>query len=171
VSSLLTLAVSSVPNCSARLWRQRSAGPSSRDLRTNIAVPVLFSGDLFVVTKPKAPRSPTVRSRVTNGTRLLPMSDGRCASSRRFKDLLESRPAFRRPEDTRSGRRPLAVMDERHWQIDKNQKFDIGEFGVVCDRLGRLFDRLGLERRSKLVEESAVVTHFKRRVQNHRAAP
>jgi hypothetical protein len=64
----------------------------------------------------------------------------------------------------------MAVRDERfthtNWRADKNNsKFDLDAYGVLCDRLGRLFDRLGLERRARPVEESEVVRHFKRRIQ------
>jgi hypothetical protein len=44
------------------------------------------------------------------------------------------------------------------WKDELEYRFDIDTYGVLCDRLGRLFDRLGLERRAKPVEVSAVVT-------------
>lgn len=40
-------------------------------------------------TAPVASRSPTLRSRLSNGSKLLPMTDGRSATARRFKDLVE----------------------------------------------------------------------------------
>jgi hypothetical protein len=108
--------------------------------------------------------------------------DGRSATARRFKDLVEDISADLGGKDFLSeGQRQLircaamlsaeaerleamAVRDERFthtdWRADKNNsKF------VLCDRLGRLFDRLGLERRARPVEESEVVRHFKRRIQ------
>ena len=36
-----------------------------------------------------APRSRTHRSRVSNGNKLLPLSDGRSVTARRFRDLYE----------------------------------------------------------------------------------
>jgi hypothetical protein len=63
----------------------------------------------------------------------------------------------------------MACRDERitaqDWSGDRNHKFDLNDYGVICDRLGCLFDRLGLERRAKDVTESDVIKHFKRRVQ------
>jgi hypothetical protein len=40
----------------------------------------------------QARRKPEARSRVGNGKILLPMVDGRSATARRFKDLVEDRP-------------------------------------------------------------------------------
>jgi hypothetical protein len=61
------------------------------------------------------------------------------------------------------------------WQADRNNKFDLEQFGVICDRLGRVFDRSGLDRQAKPVEESAVIKHFKRArpapLPTHRSTP
>jgi hypothetical protein len=40
-------------------------------------------------TRRVASRSPTLRSKLSNGSKLLPMTDGRSATARRFKDLVE----------------------------------------------------------------------------------
>jgi hypothetical protein len=60
----------------------------------------------------------------------------------------------------------MAARGERlgkdDWGNEINNKFGINAYGVICDRLGRLFDRLGLERQAKPIEESDVVTHFRR---------
>jgi hypothetical protein len=116
-------------------------------------------------------RSPTVRSKLANGKKLLPMTDGRSATARRFRDLFEEicndlgglgflsegqkqlarRAAMLSAECERL--EALAARDERpgpiNWKDEAANKFDVNTYGILCDRLGRLFDRLGLERRSR----------------------
>src|SRR5262249_9505029 len=45
-----------------------------------------------------------------------------------------------------------------NWK-DEPDKFDPNLYGVLCDRLGRLFDRLGLERRARPVS-NPVLEYF-----------
>jgi hypothetical protein len=113
------------------------------------------------------------RSRVTNGSTLLPLADGRSVTARRFRDLYEDiccdlggtdllsegqkqlarRAAMLSAEAERL--EALAARNERpsreNWKEDLANKFDVITYGVICDRLGRLFDRLGLERRARPV--------------------
>ena len=113
------------------------------------------------------------RSRVTNGSKLLPLSDGRSATARRFRDLYEDiatdlggldhlsegqkqlirRAAMLSAEcermeamAARNDRRPDGAIA---WKSDVPFVFDLEIYGTLCDRLGRLFGRLGLERKSK----------------------
>jgi hypothetical protein len=104
------------------------------------------------------------RSRVTNGSKLLPLSDGRSASARRFRDIFE---------DITLDLGGVAVLSEGQKQLARRAamlsaesermealaargeaEFDIDLYGMICDRLGRLFGRLGLERKSRDVTPS-----------------
>ena len=99
------------------------------------------------------------------------MTDGRSATARRFRDLFEDICADLGGRETLSeGQRQLARRaamlsaecerlealagrDERpgaiNWKDEAAFKFDVNVYGTLCDRLGRLFDRLGLERRAR----------------------
>lgn len=60
----------------------------------------------------------------------------------------------------------LSAECERHEAMAARgeAEFDIELYGMICDRLGRLFGRLGLERKTRDVsDDSEVVSHFKRR--------
>jgi hypothetical protein len=126
-------------------------------------------------------RSATVRSKLANGSKLLPLTDGRSATARRFRDLYEDicadlggmdllsegqkqlarRAAMLSAEAERL--EALAARNERpsreNWKEDLANKFDVITYGVICDRLGRLFDRLGLERRARPVS-NPVLEYF-----------
>jgi hypothetical protein len=121
------------------------------------------------------------RSRVTNGSTLLPLADGRSVTARRFRDLFEDictdlggadllsegqkqlarRAAMLSAECERL--EALAARDERptreNWKEDLANKFDVVTYGICCDRLGRLFDRLGLERRARPIS-NPVLEYF-----------
>jgi hypothetical protein len=55
----------------------------------------------------------------------------------------------------------FAVRDERpgpiNWKDEAAFKFDIDTYGVLCDRLGRLFDRLGLKRVARPSRLSGII--------------
>jgi hypothetical protein len=118
------------------------------------------STEILNVDIPKlARRKPEARSRVGNGKILLPMVDGRSAAARRFKDLVEDIAADLGGKDHLSeGQRQLirraAMLSAESERMEAlaargEAEFDIDLYGMHCDRLGRLFGRLGLERRSK----------------------
>ena len=113
------------------------------------------------------------RSRVTNGSKLLPLSDGHSATARRFRDLYEDiatdlggldllsagqkqlarRAAMLSAEcermeamAARNDRRPGGAIA---WKSESPFVFDLEIYGTLCDRLGRLFGRLGLERKMR----------------------
>jgi hypothetical protein len=121
-----------------------------------------------------APKKAPARSRVTNGSKLLPLADGRSVTARRFRDVFEDicsdlggfdflsegqkqlarRAAMLSSEAERL--EALAARDERptrdNWKEDLANKFDVVTYGIICDRPGRLFDRLGLARRSRPID-------------------
>jgi hypothetical protein len=128
------------------------------------------------------------RSRVTNGSKLLPLSDGRSATARRFRDLYEDisadlggvamlsegqRQLIRRAAmlsaecermeamAARNDRRPDGAIA---WRSEVPFVFDLEIYGTLCDRLGRLFGRLGLERVARPVNDgsNALADYFAR---------
>jgi hypothetical protein len=108
-------------------------------------------------TRRVASRSPTLRSKLSNGSKLLPLTDGRSATARRFRDLVEDISADMGGKQSLSeGQRQLirraamlSAESERMGALAARgeAEFDIELYGMICDRLGRLFGRLGLERR------------------------
>jgi hypothetical protein len=99
------------------------------------------------------------RSRVGNGAKLLPATDGRSMTARRFKDLVE---------DISGDLGGKALLSEGQRQLIRRAallsaecerqealaargeaEFNCELYGTMCDRLGRLFGRLGLERKSR----------------------
>ncbi len=104
------------------------------------------------------------RSRVGNGAKLLPLTDGRSATARRFKDLVGDIAAdlggiASLSEGQRQLIRRAAMLSAECERLEAmsargEAEFDIDLYGMICDRLGRLFGRLGLERKSKDVTPS-----------------
>jgi hypothetical protein len=107
------------------------------------------------------------RSRVTNGSKLLPLSDGRSATARRFRDLYEDIAADLGGLDHLSeGQKQLirraAMLSAESERLEAlsargEAGFDIDLYGMLCDRLGRLFGRLGLERVARPVNDGSQV--------------
>ena len=105
------------------------------------------------------------RSRVGNGAKLLPMTDCRSATARRFKDLFEDIAADLGGKDHLSeGQRQLirraAMLSAECERLEAmsargEAEFDIDLYGMICDRLGRLFGRLGLERVARPVNDGS----------------
>ncbi len=106
-------------------------------------------------------KKPGGRSRVTNGSKLLPLADGRSVTARRFRDLVD---------DISADLGGVALLSEGQKQLIRRAAmlsaecermeaeavrgapgFDIDVYGMLCDRLGRLFQRLGLKRVAKKV--------------------
>ena len=104
------------------------------------------------------------RSRVTNGSKLLPLADGCSVTARRFRDLYEDISAdlggvAMLSEGQRQLIRRAAMLSAESERMEAlaargEAEFDIDLYGMICDRLGRLFGRLGLERKSKDVTPS-----------------
>jgi hypothetical protein len=107
------------------------------------------------------------RSKAANG-RLLPMTDGRSATARRFKDLVEDIAADLGGKDLLSeGQRKLirraAMLSaecEEALAARGEAEFNCELYGTMCDRLGRLFGRLGLERRSRDVSPPTLQSYL-----------
>src|SRR5262245_47127571 len=109
-------------------------------------------------TIPQVTRRPAAhRSRVTNGAKLLPLTDCRSATARRFRDLYEEIAADLGglsfiSEGQRQLCRRAALLSaelerlEALWSREEVE-FDSDKYGTMTDRLGRCLQRLGLERR------------------------
>lgn len=106
---------------------------------------------------PQLARRPAAqRSRVANGSKLLPLTDGRSATARRFRDLIEDISAdlggaAHLSEGQRQLVRRAAMLSAESERLEAmaargEAEFDIDLYGMLCDRLGRVFSRIGLKR-------------------------
>ncbi len=107
-----------------------------------------------------ASRQRAHRSAVSNGTKLFCVDglDGRSQTARRFRDLVETIGNDLGGADHLSeGQKQLirraatlSIMAEA-MEADavRNLAFDGEAYGVLCDRLGRCLQRLGLERKAR----------------------
>lgn len=111
---------------------------------------------------------PTHRSRVTNGSKLLPLSDGRSVTARRFRDLFENICSDlggldRLSEGQRQLARRAAMLSAESEKLEslaaRGEGFDADAYGAICDRLGRLFGRLGLNRIARPVDSLGDYLH------------
>ena len=98
------------------------------------------------------------RSRLTNGTALLPDIDGRSAIARRFKDITSRILADQGGADQCSESRlqlvrrfaAAAVLAEQmESRLANGEQIDIQEHALLCSTLTRLAQRIGIERRAR----------------------
>jgi hypothetical protein len=98
------------------------------------------------------------RSRMTNGTALLPDVDGRSAIARRFKDITSAILADQGGAEQCSESRlqlvrrfaAAAVLAEQmESRLANGEQIDIQEHALVCSTLTRLAQRIGIERRAR----------------------
>jgi hypothetical protein len=103
-----------------------------------------------------AKRSPTHRSRLTNGKDLLPDIDGRSAAARRFKDIIGQIITDQGGIDACAESRlqlvrrfaAAAVLAERlESRIANGEDIDIAQHAVLCSTLVRIGARIGINRR------------------------
>jgi hypothetical protein len=105
-----------------------------------------------------ARRSPAQRSRVGNGKVLLPMTDGRSLTARRFQDLYE---------DIANDLGELDILSEAQKQLIRRvatlpaeserqeaewangRPFDLTAYSTTANCLRRIFATLGIERRGR----------------------
>jgi hypothetical protein len=98
------------------------------------------------------------RSAVTNGNRLHVERPGDTKWARRFADVLHEIVSDLMGQDGLSeGQRQLArrattlsiACEKMEGEAARGAEIDLDMYGTMTDRLGRVFQRLGLERRSK----------------------
>jgi hypothetical protein len=103
-------------------------------------------------------RSRKQRSRMTNGTALLPDVDGRSAIVRRFKDITSAILADQGGAEQCSESRlqlvrrfaAAAVLAEQlESRLANGEQIDIQEHALLCSTLARLASRIGIDRRAK----------------------
>jgi hypothetical protein len=108
-------------------------------------------------------RKPEARSRVGNGKVLLPMTDGRSLTARRFQDLYEDVAADLGGLDLLSeGQKQLirraamisAESERQEAEWANGRPFDLALYSTTANTLRRIFESLGLERRSRDVTPS-----------------
>jgi hypothetical protein len=107
-------------------------------------------------------RPPATRSAVTNGRRLHVVAPGDTRWARRFADVLsEIISDIGGREGLSEGQRQLArrcatlcIQCERlEGQAAAGHEIDTNDYGVMADRLGRAFGRLGLKRQARNITE------------------
>jgi hypothetical protein len=108
------------------------------------------------------------RSSVSNGSRLFAVAglDGRTQTARRFRDLIEEiSNDLGGPDRLSEGQRQLirraaslSIMAESiEADMARDMAFDVTVYGTIADRLRRLFETIGLERRAKPVNDGSNV--------------
>ncbi|HEY8006083.1 MAG TPA: hypothetical protein VIE66_04605 [Methylocella sp.] len=115
------------------------------------------------------------RSSVSNGTRLFAVAglDGRTQTARRFRDLVETiTNDLGGPDLLSEGQRQLvrsaaslSIMAEAiEADMARDMEFNITDYGTVCDRLRRIMESLGLERKPRVVDDgsNALADYFSR---------
>jgi hypothetical protein len=108
-----------------------------------------------------AVRSPTNRSRITNGRELLPGVDGRSAVARRYQDIVASLTSDAGGDSRMSETRrqlirrfaALAVLAENmEAKLAMGEPIDLGQHCLLSSALVRLSSRLGVNRAAKVVQ-------------------
>jgi hypothetical protein len=100
------------------------------------------------------------RSAISNGNRLFPVEamDQRTHTPMRFRDLVDDligdlggkdRVSTGELQLIRRAATLSVICESMEADAVANRPFNIEMFGMLCDRLGRLFGRLGLERMSR----------------------
>jgi hypothetical protein len=126
-------------------------------------------------------RSRAVRVQVANGSKILPLGDGRSAQARRFRDVVAAIAEDlggidRLSESQRQLVRRAAMlcvsaeMEEAKAAHDF-ESFNPAEYGMLSDRVARIFGRLGIVKFAREVNASApevasasrVTSHFRRK--------
>ena len=105
-----------------------------------------------------APRKPEARSRVTNGSDVLPGVDGRSLIARRYHDISTAILADQGgPDDISESRLQLirrfaaaAVLAEQmEARLANGEQIDITQHSTLSSTLVRLATRIGIDRRSR----------------------
>jgi hypothetical protein len=128
-----------------------------------------------------ARRKPEARSRVGNGKVLLPMTDGRSLTARRFQDLFEDIAGDLGGLDLLSeGQKQMirraATLSAESERLEaewaNGRPFDLTLYSTTANCLRRIFESLGLKRVARQVnsDDEALLRHFSRPPSNVEAA-
>jgi hypothetical protein len=116
-----------------------------------------------------ARRKPEARSRVGNGKVLLPMTDGRSLTARRFQDLYEDMGADLGGLDLLSeGKKQLirraailsAESERQEAEWANGRPFDLAAYATLTNCLRRVLESLGTERVARPVDHGPLINHF-----------
>jgi hypothetical protein len=113
------------------------------------------------------------RSRVTNGSKLLPLSDGRSVTARRFRDLYEDITddlggANHLSEGQRQLARRAAMLSSESERQEAlacrgDAEFSIGDYGLQVSLLCRCLNILGVNRIPRNIDTGPLQQHFSKR--------
>jgi hypothetical protein len=105
-----------------------------------------------------APRPSKQRSRLSNGTKLLPDLDGRSAMARRFKDITSAvltdqgeRVSESRMQLVRRFAAACVMAEQMESALVRGEQIDVTEHGLLCSTLVRIAQRIGINRVPKNV--------------------
>ena len=111
------------------------------------------------VARPKAaPAKDALKSRVTNGSALLPGVDQRTAIARRFRDIAAAILADQAGRDQCSEARlqlirrfaaSATLAEQLESKFANGEEIDVAQHALLCSTLTRLAQRIGIDRRSK----------------------
>lgn len=127
--------------------------------RADAATPALAATSSWLRTR-AWPDVPAARSRVSNGSDLLPGIDGRSAVARRYRDILAALASDQGGAEELSEARgqlcrrfaALAVQAEAlEAQLVRGEAVDLNDHVLITSTLVRLGSRIGLDRRAKNV--------------------
>jgi hypothetical protein len=127
-------------------------------------------------TTPVPGRQRAHRSAISNGTKLFCVDglDGRSQTAMRFRDLVEAIGNDLGGVDHLSeGQKQLArraatlsiMAEAMEADAVRNLAFDGEAYGVLCDRLGRCLQRLGLERKPRDAGQVTLEAYIKARTE------
>jgi hypothetical protein len=106
------------------------------------------------------------RSRVTNGSKLLPLSDGRSVSGRRFRDIFEDiandlggldRLSEAQKQMIRRAATLSAESERQEAEWANGRPFDLTAYSTTSNCLRRLFETLGVQRQPRQVNDGSHV--------------
>ena len=117
---------------------------------------------------------PSTRSKVTNGKKLFTGEvDGRTVAAKRFRDVLSQIASdlggsenLSEAQRQLSRRASLLSVQCELMEADAilGKEIDLDAYGMMTDRLGRAFTRLGIKRVARVVDINPLAEHFSRPV-------
>jgi hypothetical protein len=109
---------------------------------------------------PLAPHKPTARSRVSNGSDLLPDVDGRSAIARRYRDIVSAILVDQGGADQCSEARKQLIRrfaaasvlaEQMEAALARGEPIEIAEHALLTSTLVRIAQRIGIDRRAKTI--------------------
>jgi hypothetical protein len=107
---------------------------------------------------PLAPHKPAARSRVSNGSDLLPDVDGRSAVARRYRDIVSAILVDQGGADQCSEARKQLIRrfaaasvlaEQMEAALARGEPIEIAEHALLTSTLVRIAQRIGIDRRAK----------------------